>query len=105
MAPSPSPLDRRSPAEEYQLPEILPTSAVWSFVRQSLRLSERELRIAQGIFAGQDQDSIAAVNGFSSDFIYRSLQRIYIKNRMGSRRELNSRVTSIISSHLKYPQD
>jgi hypothetical protein len=99
------PAGNRTPAPEPQLPELLPTSAVWSIVRESLRLSERELKIAQGVFAKQEQDIIAASNGFTPEFVYRSLQRIYIKLRIGSRRELNSRITEILAAHLKYPQD
>ena len=105
MAPTLYPAGNPRPEEEFNFPEILPTSAVWSIVRESLRLSERELKIAQGVFANQEQDAIAAANGFTQEFVYRSLQRIYIKLRIGSRRELNSRVTEILAAHLRYPQD
>jgi len=69
---------------------------VWSLVRDTLRLSERELRITQGIFAGQEQASIAADLQISPEVVYRTTQRIYIKLRIGSRRELNLRVSSIM---------
>lgn len=105
MAPTMYPAGDRTPAQQTEFPGLLPTSAVWSLVRQSLRLSERELKIVQGIFDDQDQNTIAATAGVTPETVYRSIQRIYIKNRMGSRRELKARVCAIISTQLKYPAD
>jgi DNA-binding CsgD family transcriptional regulator len=64
----------------------------WLHLGCSLRLSERELRIVQGIFDDQEQESIAAALGISADVVYRTVQRIYTKLRVGSRAELIVRV-------------
>ena len=72
---------------------FLPDDA-WLHVRRSLRLSDRELGIVQGLFADKEENSIAATLGISRDLVYRSTQRIYVKLRIGSRRELNSKVES-----------
>jgi DNA-binding CsgD family transcriptional regulator len=89
----------RASAESSGPPENyspLPGDA-WLPIRKSLRLSDLELRIAQEVFLGQEQDSIdsiASALAISPDLVYRTLQRIYIKLHIGSRRELNARVMS-----------
>ena len=64
----------------------------WLYLRDSLRLSDREIRIIQGVFDDEDLEDTAEVLGSSANFVYRSLQRIYIKLRIGSRTELMARV-------------
>jgi hypothetical protein len=59
-----------------------------------LRLSDRELLVAQGIFAEQDTNVIARATGIPSDLVYRLTQRIYVKLHIGSRMELISRIKS-----------
>jgi DNA-binding CsgD family transcriptional regulator len=66
----------------------------WLQLRGLLRLSDRELQIVQGIFAEQEQDSIALALGISPELVYRTTQRIYIKLHIGSRLELKSKVRS-----------
>jgi len=66
----------------------------WQHVRRSLRLSDRELGIVQGIFADKEENSIATTLGISRELVYRLTQRIYVKLRIGSRRELKSKVES-----------
>jgi DNA-binding CsgD family transcriptional regulator len=72
---------------------LLPTD-VWRRLPGLHRLSDRELQIVQGIFVGQDQQHIALALGIGEDLVYRTIQRIYIKLRIGSRLELISRVRS-----------
>ena len=66
----------------------------WAHVRTVLRLSDRELAVAKGIFAGQDDNGIAHETGIPSALVYRTTQRIYIKLKIGSRMELISRIRS-----------
>jgi len=67
---------------------------LWLHVRETLRLSERELHIVQGICAEFEQDDIANVLQISPDVVYRITQRIYVKLRIGSRMELRAKVRS-----------
>jgi DNA-binding NarL/FixJ family response regulator len=71
--------------------EIISNEA-WLYLRDSLRLSDREITIVQGVFDDEDTDDIAAVLGSSANFVYSSLQRIYRKLHIGSRAELVVRV-------------
>jgi DNA-binding CsgD family transcriptional regulator len=64
----------------------------WMHLGHSLRLSQRELQIVQRIFDDQEQENIAAGLGIGVDVVYRTVQRIYIKLRVGSRAELIVRV-------------
>ena len=66
----------------------------WVHLRTVLRLSDRELAVAKGIFAGQDDNGIALETGIPSDLVYRTTQRIYIKLKIGSRMELIARIKS-----------
>jgi hypothetical protein len=66
----------------------------WAHLRTVLRLSDRELLVAQGIFAEHDTNGIAQETGIPSDLVYRTTQRIYIKLHIGSRLELISRIKS-----------
>jgi DNA-binding CsgD family transcriptional regulator len=72
---------------------LLP-SAMWSRVRDALRLSDRELQIVQGIFEDQKQESIAYTLGISPHSVNTYIQRIYSKLRIGSRPQLILRVMS-----------
>jgi DNA-binding CsgD family transcriptional regulator len=67
---------------------------VWSRLRDSLRLSDRELQIVQGIFEDQKQESIAFSLGISPHSVNTYIQRIYSKLRIGSRPQLIVRVMS-----------
>ena len=72
---------------------LFPADA-WAHIRMALRLSDRELAVAKGIFAEQDTNEIAVETGIPADVVYRSTQRIYIKLHIGSRMELISRIKS-----------
>lgn len=72
---------------------LFPSDA-WAHIQTALRLSDRELAIAKGIFAEQDTREIAEKTGIPADVVYRSTQRIYIKLRIGSRMELIARIKS-----------
>jgi DNA-binding CsgD family transcriptional regulator len=67
---------------------------VWSRLGESLRLSDRELQIVQGIFEDQKQESIAGTLGISPHSVNTYMQRIYSKLRIGSRPQLIVRVMS-----------
>jgi DNA-binding NarL/FixJ family response regulator len=71
--------------------QFIPEDA-WLQIRTDLRLSDRELRIVQGVWNGQEQEGIALSLGVTFFVVYRSLQRIYIKLHIGSRLELKSHV-------------
>jgi hypothetical protein len=66
----------------------------WLHVRKALRLSEKELRIVQGIWLNRDQECIATGLRVSTDLVYRLTQRIFVKLHIGSTRELIWRVNS-----------
>jgi len=72
---------------------LLP-SAAWSQLRDSLKLSDRELQIVQGIFEDQKQESIAFSLGISPHSVNTYIQRIYNKLRISSRPQLIVRVMS-----------
>jgi DNA-binding CsgD family transcriptional regulator len=67
---------------------------VWSRLRQSLALSDRELQIVQGIFEDHKQETIAFNLGISPHSVNTYIQRIYGKLRIGSRPQLIVRVVS-----------
>ena len=69
-------------------------SDVWSRLRDSLGLSDRELQIVQGIFEDQKQECIAYTLGISPHSVNTYIQRIYAKLRIGSRPQLILRVMS-----------
>ncbi len=85
--PAPKPVNNHLGAS--LLPEDL-----WSKLQTLLRLSAWELQIVQRIFAEQEQEGIAQALGVSQENVNRATQRIYIKLRIGSRKELRSRVRS-----------
>lgn len=95
----------RVPAEpETQSVDQAPGSAIlphdaWLHVRDSLRLSDRELQIIQGIFDDEDQKSMANRLAISPEIVYRMIQRIYLKLRIGSSAEL---VVRVMSEYLAY---
>ena len=66
----------------------------WDRLRDSLKLSDRELQIVQGIFEDQKQESIAYNLGISPHSVNTYIQRIYSKLRIGSRPQLILRVMS-----------
>jgi DNA-binding CsgD family transcriptional regulator len=66
----------------------------WLHVGDSLRLSDRELLVVQGIFDDRELENIADILGVPTNVVYRTLQRIYIKLQIGSRAELVVRVMS-----------
>jgi len=82
-------------------PTFIPDDA-WLHLRDTLRLGDRELQIIQGIFADQEQESIARTVGISPEMVYRMLQRIYIKLHCGSRAEL---VVRVMSEYLAFVAD
>ena len=67
---------------------------VWSRLRDSLKLSDRELQIVQGIFEDQKQESIAFKLGISPHSVNTYIQRIYAKLHISSRPQLIVRVVS-----------
>lgn len=67
---------------------------IWCELRDSLRLSDRELQVVQGIFEDQKQESIAFALGISPHSVNTYIQRIYVKLRIGSRPQLIVRVMS-----------
>ena len=67
---------------------------VWWRLRDSLKLSDRELQIVQGIFEDQKQESIAFGLGISPHSVNTYIQRIYAKLRICSRPQLIIRVMS-----------
>jgi DNA-binding NarL/FixJ family response regulator len=67
---------------------------VWTRLRDSLRLSDRELQIVQGIFEDEKQESIAFNLGISPHSVNTYIQRIYSKLNIGSRPQLILRVMS-----------
>lgn len=99
MAPRVSPGWRGpdgSPAPSVSPPigSALLSGDVWTRLRDSLRLSDRELQIVQGIFEDQKQESIAYSLGISPHSVNTYIQRIYSKLRIGSRPQLILRVMS-----------
>ncbi len=67
---------------------------VWLRLRDSLKLSDRELQIVQGIFEDQKQECIAFTLGISPHSVNTYIQRIYNKLHIGSRPQLILRVVS-----------
>ena len=94
--------DPASPAREPVTPTLgssLLPSDVWSRLRDSLRLSDRELQIVQGIFEDKKQESIAYALGISPHSVNTYIQRIYAKLRIGSRPQL---IVRVMSEYLAY---
>jgi DNA-binding CsgD family transcriptional regulator len=83
----------RQPLKSTLGSSLLPCD-VWLQLRDSLRLSDRELQIVQGIFEDQKQESIAYSLGISPHSVNTYIQRIYAKLRIGSRPQLIVRVVS-----------
>jgi DNA-binding CsgD family transcriptional regulator len=75
----------------------------WVYIRTDLRLSDRELRIVQGVWVDQTPESIALAMEVTYFVVYRTLQRIYIKLHIGSRLELKSRVWASYAGYLAKP--
>ncbi len=67
---------------------------VWTQLRDTLKLSDRELQIVQGIFEDQKQETIAYALGISPHSVNTYIQRIYTKLHIGSRPQLILRVMS-----------
>jgi DNA-binding CsgD family transcriptional regulator len=67
---------------------------VWRRLRDSLKLSDRELQIVQGIFEDQKQECIAYNLGISPHSVNTYIQRVYNKLSIGSRPQLIVRVMS-----------
>src|SRR5579863_4439910 len=80
---------------------LLPVDA-WLYLCGTLRLSSRELQIVQGVFDDLDQAEIARTVSLSPEAVYRAMQRIYIKLRIGSRAEL---IVRVMSEYLAYAAD
>jgi DNA-binding NarL/FixJ family response regulator len=66
----------------------------WLRIRNKLRLSDRELAVVQGVCWNRDEAAIASMMAVSRDIVYRTVQRVYVKLRIGSRIELRARVMS-----------
>ena len=92
MAPTLSPRSN-VPAWQAAGSALVPGDA-WLQIRNSLRLSEREVRMVQGIFNDEENERIASALAISPERVYRMMQRIYIKLHIGSRAELIVRVMS-----------
>ena len=75
---------------------ILPYAA-WSMIANSLRISNRELQIIQGIFDDQKEFAIALDLTISVHTVHSHLERLYRKLGVGSRVEL---VLCILSEYL-----
>src|ERR1017187_2883504 len=99
MAPTLSPSIKVPEESEVQAARQAPGSALlpcdaWLHLRDSLWLSEREVRVVQGIFNDEENLSMASALAISADLVYRTIQRIYIKLHIGGRAELIVRVMS-----------
>ena len=81
---------------------VIPADA-WVYLRDSLRLSDRELRVVQGICANEAQETTALALDVSSTVVYRTIQRVYVKLRIGSRLELKTLVASELLSFTADP--
>ncbi len=66
----------------------------WLHLRAELRLSPRELQIAQGVFEDQKEQAIAAEMGISAHTVNTYFQRLYRKLHVCSRPQLIVRVMS-----------
>jgi hypothetical protein len=91
----------REPFSEERESWSIPFEA-WPYLAVSLRLSNRELQIVKGIFADRELEEIAHDNGANKEFVYRSLQRIFIKLGIGSRAEL---VVRVMAEYLAFAAD
>ena len=99
MVPRVYPLSRgpvgpASPPVSPNLGSSVFSGDTWDRLRDSLRLSDRELQIVQGIFEDQKQETIAFSLGISPHSVNTYIQRIYCKLRIGSRPQLILRVMS-----------
>lgn len=72
---------------------------VWRRLRDSLKLSDRELQIVQGIFEDQKQECIAHNLGISPHSVNTYIQRVYTKLHIGSRPQL---IVRVVSEYLAY---
>ena len=80
---------------------VIPYDA-WPHLRDSLRLSDREMKLVQGIFADEEQENIAESLGIEPGVVYKMLQRIYVKLHIGSRTEL---IVRVMSEYLAFVAD
>ena len=71
----------------------------WERIRLSLRLSLREIQIAQYIFDDQKTECIAIELGISSHTVNTYLQRLYFKLDVRSRPQL---ILRVMKNHLEY---
>jgi DNA-binding CsgD family transcriptional regulator len=72
---------------------------IWSRLRASLKLSDRELQIVQGIFEDKKQECIAHGLGISPHSVNTYIQRIYGKLHISSRPQL---IVRVMSEYLAY---
>jgi hypothetical protein len=73
---------------------------IWFKLARVLHLSERETRIVQAVCADEEDNAIASRIGIPQERLYRAIQRIYVKLRIGSRAELKFMVRSVHLAHL-----
>lgn len=71
----------------------------WERIRLSLRLSLREIQIAQHIFDDQKTECIAIELGISYHTVNTYLQRLYFKLDVHSRPQL---ILRVMKNHLEY---
>jgi DNA-binding CsgD family transcriptional regulator len=68
-------------------PSELLTTCEWQNITDELRLSDRELQIAQGFLDGLDERRAALRIGISEHTVHTHVRRMYQKNGVGSRCE------------------
>ncbi len=74
------------------------TNRDWCYVRSELRLSERELQVAQNVLMGRTLPRISEEMRLGLGTVKTYLQRIYRKLQISSQQELTLRV---IHTHLR----
>ena len=79
-------------------PLFFPSEA-WGAIAKVLRFSDREQRIVQAVCADQTHEAIATLLGIPPERVYRALQRIYVKLRIGSKAELKFMLRAVYLAH------
>jgi DNA-binding NarL/FixJ family response regulator len=100
-----SPIRQQSPELSQSIPSPDPgplnlPDELWSQLARILNLSERESRIVQAICVDEEDKAIASRIGIPQERLYRAIQRIYVKLRIGSRAELKFMVRSVYLAHM-----
>ncbi|HEY3835891.1 MAG TPA: hypothetical protein VGL72_04950 [Bryobacteraceae bacterium] len=79
-------------------PLFFPDEA-WAVIGRVLRFSDREQRIVQSVCADQEYEAIASSIGISVERVYRAVQRIYVRLRIGSKAELKFMLRAVCLAH------